>query len=155
MLRLVIALAFCLVGMSALAQNGVDTGVAVRGAVQNRGTLNSSAKIATGNTFQTVLVAQSAATSSAGTTTQRQALTIENNNVSDNCWLVIGTTQITSGTTTLSTNVTIAGATITAQQASIVLLPGGSYTRYWPFVPSDAVYATCANTGDSLYVDNQ
>ena len=36
---------------------------------------------------------------------------------------------------------------------SMVLAPGKSYTRYWPFVPSDAIQATCASGSDTLYVE--
>jgi len=103
---------------------------AVSGTPLNRSTVNTPVTITTGNTFQTIL------TSSLGTSTQRQALTIENNNASDNCWLFIG-----SGTA--------------SKAMSILLLPGGSYTRYWPYVPSDALQATCASNSDTLYVDNQ
>lgn len=114
-----------------LAQgNPMTPAPAYSGAPVNRSTLNSSVAIATGNTFQTVLV------SNFNTYTQRQALTIQNNNASDNCWLFLG-----AGTATKAT--------------SMLLLPGGSYTRYWPFVPSDAIQATCATTNDTLYVDNQ
>lgn len=89
-------------------------------------TTNHSATIATGNTFQTVLTGSKALNS----------LTIENNNATDSCWLYIG-----SGSAT--------------KAASILLLAGGSYTRYEPFVPSDNIQATCATTADTLYVDTQ
>lgn len=105
-------------------------GLAVSGTAINRATLNSSAVITTGNTFQTVLA------SNLGTTVQRQALTIENNNATDSCWIYIGP---------------LASAT---KATSILLLAGGSYTRYWPYVPSDAINATCATSADTLYVDN-
>jgi hypothetical protein len=105
-------------------------GVTVSGAPINRSTLNSAAVITTGGAFQTVL------TSNLGTTIQRQALTIENNNASDSCWVYIGSGSATEG-------------------KSILLLAGGSYTRYWPFIPSDAIQATCATTSDTLYVDVQ
>lgn len=102
----------------------------VQGIPTNRSTLNGSVSITTGNTFQTVLA------SIAGTTTVRQELTIENNNSSDSCWIFIG-----SGTATKAT--------------SILLLSGGSYTRFFPFVPNDAIQATCASTSDTLYVDTE
>jgi hypothetical protein len=38
---------------------------------------------------------------------------------------------------------------------SILLLPGGSYTRYYPYVPADAIHATCTTTNDTLYIDTQ
>lgn len=98
---------------------------------QMLGTVNSSAVIAAGNTFQTVSAAVTAAT-------RRNSLTIQNNNAADNCWIVI------------------AGALGSATKATaILLLPGGSYTRYYPYVPSDAIHATCASTSDTLYVDTQ
>lgn len=102
----------------------------VGGVASNRSTKNVSATITTGNTFQVLL------TSILGTSTQRQALTIENNNASDNCWLFIGT-----GTPTTAT--------------AILLLPGGSYTRYWPYVPSDQFQGTCASNSDTFYMDVQ
>lgn len=92
----------------------------------NKNTTNGSVTIATGNTFQTALAASSS----------RASLTIENNNASDNCWLFIGAGSAAKGT-------------------SILLLPGGSYTRYFPYVPADAIQATCATTSDTLYVDTQ
>jgi hypothetical protein len=110
------------------AQNpdSTNAGVAV-----NRATVNSSVTIAAGNTFQQVLA------SNYGTSTQRQSLTIQNNNTNtDSCWVYLGTT---------------ANAT---KAASIILAVGQAYTRYWPFVPSDAIQVTCASTSDSVYVDN-
>lgn len=123
----------------------------IQGDAQNKSTVPASVTITTGLTYQQVLP------SILGATTQRQALTIQNNQASgsDLCYVIVGTTQVTPGTTTTSSNVTINGKTVTAAQASIVLSVGGSYQRYFPLVPSDAIYATCATTGDSLYVDYQ
>jgi hypothetical protein len=98
--------------------------------VVNAQTTNASVAIVAGNTFQTVLAALGSST------VPRRSLTIENNNASDSCWLFIG-----AGTATKAT--------------SISLLPGGSYTRYFPYVPSDAIQATCTTTSDTLYVDTQ
>jgi hypothetical protein len=95
----------------------------------NLATTNGSTTIATGNTFQTVLTALSAGA-------QRRSLTIQNNNTTDSCWIFIG-----SGAATKAT--------------SIVLLAGISYQRYYPYVPSDAIQATCVTTGDSIYIDTQ
>lgn len=91
-------------------------------------TLNSSATITAGNTFQTVLAAKA----------NRQSLTIQNNNTTtDNCWVFLGATaSATKGT-------------------SILLQPGQAYTRYFPYVPSDVIAATCATTNNTLYVDTQ
>jgi hypothetical protein len=95
-------------------------------------TINGSVVIATGNTFQSVLAALGAPPAA------RRSVTIQNNNVTtDNCWLFIGPT---------------ASAT---KGLSILLAPGQSYTRYFPYVPSDNIAATCATTSDTLYVDTQ
>jgi hypothetical protein len=96
----------------------------------NAPTTNIPVVIAAGNSFQTILAAQS------GTTTRR-SLTIQNNNTNtDSCWLFIGGGSATKAT-------------------SIVLLPGGSYQRYFPYLPSDAIQATCATTADTMYLDVQ
>jgi hypothetical protein len=94
-------------------------------------TTNASVSIAAGNTFQTVLAAVAAYPAA-----PRRSITIENNNTSDNCWVYVGSGVATKGT-------------------AILLQPGGSYTRYSPFIPSDAIQATCAITSDTLYVDSQ
>ena len=109
-----------------------NSGSAISGVTINRSTKNVSVVIASSGTFQTVL------TSILGTSVVRQALTIENNNLTYNCYLFIGT-----GTPTAAT--------------SILLLPGGSYTRYWPYVPSDAFQATCSSAAEpaTLYIDVQ
>ncbi len=103
-------------------------------APQNFGTVNGSVVIATGNTFQTVLAANN----------KRRSLTIVNNNASDSCWITFGS---------------FGGTTITAGNAtkgrSILLLAGGSFTRYYPYIPSDEIEATCVTTSDTLYVDLQ
>lgn len=92
-------------------------------------TTNGSVAIAAGNTFQTVLAAVTGFT-------QRRSLTIQNNNGTDSCWVYVGAAAATKAT-------------------SILLLPGGSYTRYYPYLPSDAIQATCTNTANTLYVDTQ
>ena len=84
--------------------------------------------IVTGGAYQQILPAQ-----------RRLSLTIENNNATDNCNVQI-----------MATGVTNAGA-----GTSILLLPGGSYARYYPYVPNEAIQATCANSSDTLYVDHQ
>lgn len=101
-------------------------------------TTNSSGTITTGAAFQTVL-------SAVTQTNQRRSLTIENNNASDNCW-------ITFGTLANGTKITAANA---AKGTSILLIPGGSLTRYYPYVPNDEIEATCATTSDTLYIDTQ
>jgi hypothetical protein len=107
------------------------TGSPVQGVAQYRGTVNSSATITAGNAFQSVLATL------IGTSTVRQSLTIENNNAADSCWVFIGPN---------------ASAT---KATSILLTPGGSYQRYFPYVPSDNISATCTNMNDTLYVDTQ
>jgi hypothetical protein len=103
--------------------------------------LNKSVSITTGNTYQQI----------EGTNTARRVLEVENNNASDNCYLEV-TGAVAVGNTT-STNVTVNGATITSAKASILLLPGGSYNRYYPYVPSGPIVVTCASGGDSVYAD--
>jgi hypothetical protein len=118
----------------AMAQN------ATAGAATNLPTTNLSVTITTGSTFQTVLQA----ISSPPTTVTRRSMTIQNNNTSDSCWLTfgkIGSTNITSGNA--------------AKASSILLLAGGSLTRYWPYVPSDEIEGTCASNSDTLYIDTQ
>lgn len=107
------------------------TGQPVEGVPVIQSTVNGSATITTGNTFQTLLA------SVIGTTTHRSSLTIQNNNTNgDLCWVYIGS-----------------GSAITP--SSVQLSQGSSYGRYWPFVPSDIIKGTCATAGDSLYVDTQ
>ena len=91
-------------------------------------TIIGSTTIATGNTFQSVLTASAS----------RKSLHIQNNNTNgDNCWVYVGA----NGSAT--------------KAASIILSPGGSYQRYFPYIPSDNISATCATTSDTLYVDSQ
>jgi len=92
-------------------------------------TTNGSIVITTGATFQVVLAAVT-------TTPQRRSLTINNNNASDSCWIYLGAGTATKGT-------------------SILLLAGASYRRDGPYIPSDEIQATCANSGDSIYLDAQ
>ncbi len=94
----------------------------------NAASVNSSIVITLGNTFQTALAAKA----------NRQSITIQNNNTTtDNCWIFLGATaSATKGT-------------------SILLTPGSSYTRYFPYVPTDNIAATCVTTNDTLYIDTQ
>ena len=94
----------------------------------NLPTINRAVVIGTGATFQTVVAA---------TVVGRQSLTIENNNTNgDNCYVYIGASGQTAA-------------------KSILLIKGGSYSRYFPYVPNDAIQATCDTTSDTLYVDTQ
>jgi len=131
-------LALLLAGLStyALAQRGSNTQTpsqTVAGLATLRSTVNASSTIATGNLFQQILPS---IIGNAGVA--RQSLTIQNNGTgSDNCWVFVGP---------------IASATA---NSAILLLPGGSYQRYWPMVPSDQVSITCQTTGDTFYADYQ
>lgn len=105
-------------------------------------TRNNTAIIAAANTYQSLLIAGS-----------RRSLTIENNNATDSCWIEVSGLVAVGDTT--ATAKTINGVSVTAQKASIALLPGGSYTRYYPFIPNGAIVGTCASLGDSIYLDIQ
>jgi len=105
---------------------------------------NFSATITTGNTFQTLRPL----------TQTYNSLTIQNNLTSaDNCWVEV--TGLVAAGNTLSTTVVTGNATVTSQQASILLTPGSSYQRYYPYLPRGPIVVTCATTGDSIYVDIQ
>jgi hypothetical protein len=84
--------------------------------------------IATGNTFQQVIGPNDSAS-------ERRALIIKNNNTNgDTCWVFFGDAKA-------------------SKEESVILASGGSYVRYWPFVSSGAMLATCASTSDTLYVE--
>lgn len=124
-----VILALALSVTSAVAQTGPDF------PTQTATTTNSSAVIATGNTFQTVL----AATTTGPGNNPRHSLTIQNNNTNgDNCWIVVGG---------------VLGSA--AKVSAIILSQGQAYTRYYPFIPADAIHATCATSSDTLYIDTQ
>jgi len=127
------ALAWSLAGLAGAPAHGQEA-TSFQGQSQAAGTLNSSAVIATGNTFQTVLPALTS-TAYPGTPARR-SLTINNNNATDSCWIFIGSGSASKG-------------------ASILLTAGQTYRRDWPYVPSDAIQATCTTTSDTLYVDTQ
>lgn len=108
-----------------------------------KGTIPSPVNITTGLTYQVVVVASG----------QRLSLTVQNNNSTDSCWLILGGPFVAGDTT--ATSRTVNGASLTALKASILLLPGASYTRYAPYIPGDAVLGTCTSTNDSIYADTQ
>jgi hypothetical protein len=89
--------------------------------------------ITAGGTFQTILPAITQ-------NNQRRSLQIQNNNGTDSCWIDYGI------------GVTAANA---SKGNAILLLPGGSFTRYTPYIPADEIEATCASTSDTLRVDTQ
>lgn len=104
----------------------------------NAATTNGSVTITTGATFQTVLTAVASGSI-------RRSLTIQNNNATssclssnncDVCYVFIGASSATKG-------------------HSIELSATQAYTRFYPYVPSDAIQATCDSTNDTLYVDTQ
>jgi hypothetical protein len=84
--------------------------------------------INTANKFQQIL---------ASSGTARRMLRISNNNTNDDiCWVFVG-----SGPA--------------SKEGSYAVLPGKEYLRYPPFVPSDAIQATCAASSDTLAVEFQ
>jgi hypothetical protein len=84
--------------------------------------------IETGNKFQQILPASG---------TERRMLRISNNNTNGHsCWVFVG-----SGPA--------------SKEGSYAVLPGKEYLRYPPFVPSDAIQATCASSSDTLDVEYQ
>ena len=118
------------------AQRGSNTQTpseTVAGLATSRSTVNASGTVATGLTFQQILPSVVGNAGSA-----RQSVTIQNNNSgTDACYLHIGT-----GTPSTANSILLAA-------------PSGSYQRYWPMVPSDAMQITCTTTGDTFYVDTQ
>ncbi len=94
-------------------------------------TVNGSVVIAVGNTFQTILPALAAPVT-------RRTLTIQNNNASDSCWIVVG------------------GALGSATKGIAISLPAATiYTRQFPYIPADAIHGTCATSASTLYIDTQ
>lgn len=127
----------------------MSTTLAMADQVTIAGTIAAPVKITTGLTYQQILPALTGSKS-------RNSITIQNNNSSDSCQIIIvgtGSPWLAGDTTTTSR--TVNGVSMTAAQASILLTSGQSYTRYFPFIPSDQFLATCATTADSLYVDTQ
>lgn len=105
--------------------NCYNTGSHTQPCPGNKPTITASVVIVTGGTFQSILAALS----------NKSSLTIQNNNATDSCWIQIGSSlSITEG-------------------HAIELLAGQAYTRYFPYVPADAIQGTCANNSDTMYVD--
>jgi hypothetical protein len=89
---------------------------------------NNLVAIATGNTFQQVI-------GSNGNAKERQALIIKNDNSNgDSCWVFFGGDKA-------------------SKEKGVMVTAGDSYVRYWPFVSSETIQATCASTSDALYVE--
>jgi hypothetical protein len=89
---------------------------------------NTVVTIGTGNKFQEIL---------ASSITARRMLRIKNNNTNgDSCWLFVGSGRA-------------------SKEDSYAIPSGREYLRYPPFVPSDAIQATCASSLDSVGVEYQ
>ena len=82
---------------------------------------HKSVTIVIGNKFQQVLNAS---------TTALRMLRISNSTNNDSCWVFVGSGQA-------------------SKEGSYEVPPGKEYLRYPPFVPSDAIQATCASSSDS------
>ncbi len=137
LLALAIPIGYIYGPIPVFGQAGVNpSGTFVGGFAANRSTKNSSpSSITTGMTFQLILPSNTVSN------TVRQRLTVNNNNLTDNCWLFLGVNT---------------GAAVSATVSSAMLLKSGSsYIAEWPVVPSDSIWATCTTTGDILYVDTQ
>jgi hypothetical protein len=115
-----------------------------------RPTANMSVKITTPLTYQLIAPLKQS----------MQSLTIQNNNpmsTSEMCYIdVSGAIPIgatTGGVPTGGTGTPIPGSWA---GASVLLPPGASYTRYYPYIPQGPIVATCGpGLNDSLYVDWQ
>ena len=108
-------------------------------------TQSKSLLITTGNTFQTLLP----------NTQNYNSVTIQNNLTStDNCFVEVSG-LVPAGNTTATNVTTPGGVVMTSAQASILLTPGSSYQRYYPYLPRGPIVVTCATTGDSVYADIQ
>jgi hypothetical protein len=83
--------------------------------------------ISTANKFQQVL---------ASGATLRMLRIGNNNNDRDSCWVFVGSGQA-------------------SKEGSYEVQPGKEYLRYPPFVPSDAIQATCASSSDTLDIEYQ
>jgi hypothetical protein len=100
-------------------------------AQQTPASIRVSVSIVAGNKFQQILPEDS-------TGKARRVLVIDNNNTNgDNCWVFVG------------------GSRASKEKSDKVLAPGDEYVKYWPFVPSDEIQATCASSSDTLSVEYQ
>jgi hypothetical protein len=89
---------------------------------------HKSVTIVIGNKFQGVLNASTIAL---------RMLRISNNNTNeDSCWVFVGSSRA-------------------SKEGSYEVPAGKEYLRYPPFVPSDAIQATCASSSDTLDVEYQ
>ena len=134
--RTIFAALLVLLGTPALAQTSIPT-------------RNFSVTITTGLTYQVVAPAVNPV-GAPNPNAVRNTLEIQNNNAADACWVNYDGLVVAGNTT--ATSVTTQNQATTAQQASVSLAAGQSLTRYYPHTPNAAIVATCATTGDSLYV---
>jgi len=120
----------CMVLAAALAIASVLFGSPTLAQSQEPAPPGTSVTIVTGGKFQQVVPPSTNGT-------ERRSLTIQNNSANDDsCWVYIGTSK-------------------PSKEASFELAPGKSLVRSWPFVPSNAIQATCASSSDTLYVEYQ
>jgi hypothetical protein len=84
--------------------------------------------IGTANKFQQVLALRG--------TKLRMLRIINNNPNGDSCWIFLGSGQA-------------------SKESSYPVLSGKEYLRYPPFVPSDAIQATCESSSDTLIIEYQ
>ena len=111
-----------------------------------------SVAIVTGGTYQTIF-SINARTQSATIVNNNNTVTNTNSGGSDLCWIdVTGCVQTGD---TLTTSRTCNGITLEAAQRSIPLVPGGSYGRYYPYIPLGPTVGTCQTSGDTVYADSQ
>jgi hypothetical protein len=111
-------------------------------------TANMSIKITTGGTFQQVAPLKQS----------MQSLTIQNNNPmagAEMCYLDVSGAIPLGALLGGTANGVGSPAPATWQGATILLPPGASYTRYYPYIPQGPIVATCTTTNDTLYVDWQ
>jgi len=120
----------CMVLAAALAIASVLFGSSTSAQNQAPAPPGTLVTIVTGSKFQQVVPPSKNGT-------ERRSLTIRNNSANDdNCWVYIGTST-------------------PSKETSFELAPGKSLIRYWPFVPSDSIQATCASSSDTLNVEYQ
>ena len=105
-------------------------------AQNSRPTIGGPTTITTGGVFQQVLPAFA-----------KFSVIVQNNNTTDSCWVTYGT--LSSGVP-----ITLANA---SEASAILLTTGGVYNQFDPnsYTTPEAIFATCANNGDTLRVSYQ
>jgi hypothetical protein len=87
-----------------------------------------------------------------------QSLTIQNNNPmngTEMCYLDVSGAIPIGALVGGAPNGVGTPAPLTWKGAAVLLPPGASYTRYYPYIPQGPIVATCDSNNDSLYVDWQ